>query len=109
MLPNSTDIELKNISKLTDLCQLLVEIGRDRIYHLIDRLLRLLVSLPVSTASVERVFSSLKIIKTRLRKMEDDNLANNLVVHIEREITEKYHFEDILAEFKSISDRKADL
>ena len=40
--------------------------------------------------------------------MEDDNPANNLVVHIEREIAEKYNFEDILAEFKSISDRKAD-
>ncbi|XP_044382616.1 zinc finger protein 862 isoform X1 [Triticum aestivum] len=106
----SSDVELKNISILTDLCQLLVETGRDRIYHLIDRLLRLLVTFPVSIASAERAFSSLKIIKTRLRNtMKDENLANNLVVHIEREIAEKYTFEDILAEFKSISDRKADL
>jgi len=60
----SSDVELKNISTLTDLCQLLVETARDKIYHLIDRLLRLLVTLPVSTASAERAFSSLKIIKT---------------------------------------------
>ena len=106
----SNDVGLKDVSTLTDLCQLLVETPRDKIYHLIDRLLRLLVTLPVSTASAERAFSSLKIIKTRLHnKMEDGNLANNLVVHIEREIAEKYNFEDILMEVKSMADRKADL
>ena len=106
----SNDEELKSISTLTDLCRCLVETGRDAIYNLIVRLLQLLVTLPVSTASAERAFSSLKIIKTRLRnKMEDENLANNLVVHIEREIAEKYNFEAILLEFKSMNDRKADL
>jgi hypothetical protein len=44
--------------------------------NFVDRLLRLLVTLSVSTASAERAFSSLKIIKTRLQnKMEDDFLA----------------------------------
>ena len=106
----SNDEELKNISTLTDLCRCLVETGRDTIYNLIVRLLCLLLTLPVSTASAERAFSSLKIIKTRLRnKMEDENLANNLIVHIEREIAEKYDFEAVLTEFRSKTDRKADL
>ena len=95
---------------MTDLCHCLVETGRDAIYNLIVRLLRLLVTLPVSTASAERAFSSLKIIKTRLRnKMGDVNLDNNLVVHIDREIAEKYDFVAVLAEFKSKGNRKADL
>ncbi|XP_044440631.1 uncharacterized protein [Triticum aestivum] len=42
-------------------------LGRHSIYNLVDRLLRLLLALPVSTASAERAFSTLKIIKTRLR------------------------------------------
>uniref|UniRef100_A0ACD5V0I4 Uncharacterized protein n=1 Tax=Avena sativa TaxID=4498 RepID=A0ACD5V0I4_AVESA len=106
----SNDGELKNISTLTELCHCLVETGRDAIYNLIVRLLQLLVTLPVCTASAERAFSSLKIIKTRLRnKMADENLANNLVVHIEREIAEKYNFEAVLTEFKRKGDRKADL
>ena len=88
----------------------LVETRRHEIYNLIDRLLRLLVTLPVSTASAERAFSSLKIIKTRLRnKMEDGFLANSLVVHIEGEIGDNYSHEDIIDEFKGIKDRKADL
>jgi hypothetical protein len=77
---------------------------------LIDRLLRLLITLPVSTASSERAFSSLKIIKTRLRnKIEDDNLANNMLVHIEGAILEDYKYDDVIFDFKSIKDRAADL
>jgi hypothetical protein len=57
-------------------------------FNTIDRLLPLLLTVPVSTASAERVFFSiLKIIKTRLRnKMEDEFLANSLLIHIEGEI-----------------------
>jgi hypothetical protein len=106
----SNDDELKNVSTLTTLCHSLVETGRHSIYNLIDRLLRLLVTLPVSTASAERAFSTLKIIKTRLRnKMEDDFLANSLLVNIEREITEKYSYEDVLAHFTGKKKRRADL
>lgn len=106
----SRDEELKNVSTLTELCRCLVETGRHSIYNLIDRLLRLLVTLPVSTATAERAFSSLKIIKTRLRnKMEDDFLANNLLVHIEGEIADKYSYEDIVKEFKDAKRRRVEL
>jgi hypothetical protein len=68
------------------------------------------VNLPVSTASAERAFSALKIVKTRLRnKMEDEFLANSLLVNIEREIAEKYNYEDILEHFTGVKKRRADL
>ena len=106
----SNDEELKKISTLVDLCRCLVETGRHTIYNLIDRLLRLLITLPVSTASAEHAFSSMKIIKTRLRnKMEDDYLANNLLVNIEGGILETYTYEDVIADFRSKKNRKADL
>ncbi|KAJ1275853.1 hypothetical protein BS78_05G167500 [Paspalum vaginatum] len=83
----SSSEDMKNIATITELCQSLVKTGRHRIFNLVDRLIRLLVTLPVSTATAERAFSSLKIIKTRLRnKMEDDYLANSLLVQIEGEI-----------------------
>lgn len=67
-------------------------------------------TLPVSTASAERAFSTLKIVKTRLRnKMEDDFLANSLLVNIEMEITEKYSYEDVLAHFTGAKRRRANL
>ena len=106
----SNDKELKNVSTLTNLCRYLFETGRHSIYNLVDRLLRLLLALPVSTASAERAFSTLKIIKTRLRNtMEDDYLANSLLVNIENEIVEKYSYEDVLVHFKGVKKRRADL
>ena len=106
----SKDKHLKNVSTLIDLCRCLVETGRRNIFNLIERLLRLLITLLVSTVSAERAFSSMKIIKTRLRnKMEDDHLANNLLVNVEGEILEKYSYEDIIDDFRSMADRKADL
>jgi hypothetical protein len=106
----SKDEELKNISTLIGLCQCLVETGRHAIFNLLERLLRLLITLPVSTASAERAFSSMKIIKTRLRnKMEDDYLANSLLVNIEGEILETYSYEDVIEDFRSEKGRRADL
>jgi hypothetical protein len=62
----------------------------------------LLIPLLVSTASAERAFSSLEITKIRLRnKMEDDHLANNLLVNIEGEILETYSYEDVLEDLRS--------
>jgi hypothetical protein len=106
----SSDDEMKKVSTLTKLCRCLVESGRSSIYNLIDRLLRLVVTLPVSTASAERAFSTLKIIKTRLRnKMEDEFLANSLLVNIEGEIAEKYTYDDILLHFTGAKNRRSDL
>jgi hypothetical protein len=76
---------------------------------MIDRLLRLLLTLSVSTASAEHVFSILKITKIRLRnKMEDEFLANSLLVHIEGEIARGYSYEDIIADFQSRKKRRLD-
>jgi hypothetical protein len=92
-----------------ELCRCLVSTGRHRVFNLIDRLFRLLVTLPVSTASAEQAFSCLKIIKTRLRnKMEDDYLTNSLLIHIEGEIMRNYTYNDIVNEFKDLKERKVE-
>jgi hypothetical protein len=96
----SNSEDLKKISTLTSLCRCLVVTGR-------HRLIRLLITLPVSTASAERAFSSLKIIKTRLRnKMEDNYVANSLLVQVEREIVAQYSYEHIMADFKARKNRE---
>jgi len=105
----SNSEELKNIATIAELCRCLVATGHHRTSNMIDRLLWLLLTLPVSTASAERVFSILKITKTRLRnKMEDEFLANNLVVHIEGEIARDYSYEDIITDFQNLKKRKVD-
>ena len=63
-LPNHPD--LKNLSTMLQLCQSLARTGKSRTFYLIDRFIRLILTLPVSTATTERSFFAMKIIKTRL-------------------------------------------
>ncbi|KAL6503918.1 hypothetical protein OROGR_025841 [Orobanche gracilis] len=90
----------QNASTLAELCQVLSNSGKSMNYYLVDRLVRLILTLPVYTATTERAFSSMKIVKTRLRnKMEDDFLASSLLMYIEKEIAKKFDVESIIDEF----------
>ena len=58
---------------------------------MIEKLLSLVLTLLVSTAMTKRAFSTMKLVKTRLRsKMDDEFLADSLVLYIEREIAETF-------------------
>ena len=47
----------------------------------------------------------MKIVKTRMRnKMEDEFLLDNLVVYIEKEITENFTTDSILDDFRSLKE-----
>lgn len=100
--------KLSEVATLSDLCQTLVETGKNIMYDLVERVCRLLLTLPVSTATTERGFSAMKIFKNRLRnKMSDDNLANSMVIYIEKEIADKFDSESIIEEFKGLKGRRA--
>jgi bisphosphoglycerate-independent phosphoglycerate mutase (AlkP superfamily) len=97
------DPKLKNLSSIAKLCQGLIETEKSERYNLMDRLIRLVLTLLVSTATTERAFSTMKVIKTRLRnKMDDEFLAKTLVVYIEREISESFNSDLILDDFVSL-------
>ncbi|XP_073138186.1 uncharacterized protein [Henckelia pumila] len=79
--------QFQNLDSLHHLCQALARTTKSVIYPMIDRLVWLVLTLPVSTATTERAFSGMKLIKKPLRnKMENDLLANTMVVYIERDI-----------------------
>ena len=48
----------------------------------------------------------MKLVKTRFHnRMEDEFLADSLVVHIERDIAENFDFDSIIDDFKSLKER----
>ncbi|GKE76668.1 zinc finger MYM-type protein 1-like protein, partial [Tanacetum coccineum] len=102
------NLHLSHISTLAGLCISFVKTEKRKSYCMIDRLIRLVLTLPVSTATTERAFSTMKICKNRLRnKMADDFLADNLVVYIEKEIAESFSSEYVVDVFKNLKGRKA--
>ncbi|KAK4579715.1 hypothetical protein RGQ29_029394 [Quercus rubra] len=98
--------DFQNISTISELCRGLKISGKSKIYFLIDRLIRLVLTLPVSTATTERAFSAMKLLKTRLRnRMEDELLTDNMIVYIEKEIAGNFTIEMIMDEFYSMKNR----
>ncbi|XP_057734603.1 uncharacterized protein LOC130950059 [Arachis stenosperma] len=101
---------LKDIGTLSELCQRSKKTEKSRTYHLVDRLIRNVLTLLVSTATTERAFSAIKIVKTRLRsKMADEFLVDNLVIYIEKEIAATFSTDSIIDDFESRKKRRAQL
>ena len=74
-----------------------MELNKRETYSLLDRLMRLILTLPVSTATTERSFSALKHFKNRLQnKMANMFLVDNLVVRIEKDIADTFDSQSVI-------------
>ncbi|KAL6655967.1 hypothetical protein ACP70R_006793 [Stipagrostis hirtigluma subsp. patula] len=105
-----TNPKFQNLSSVANLCRRLVETGKANEYSLIDRLIRLVLTLPVSTATSERAFSAMKLVKTRLRnKMGDGFLRDCLIIYIEKEIAIEFTTETLIDDFAELKNRKVRL
>jgi len=99
----------KGLNNLVELSTKLVQTGRHKIYDMVYNLLKLVLLLPVATASVERVFSALTFVKTKLRnKMGDSLLDDCLHTFIERDIFFQVDEDDIINTFMSFRKRRPD-
>ena len=109
--PNELDVtkhpDFQNMGTISELFRGLEISGKSKFCHLIDRLIRLVLTLPVSTTTTKRAFSAMKLLKTRLRdKMEDELLADNMIVYIEKEIAGNFTMKMIMDEFYSMKNRR---
>jgi len=102
--------KLKNMSSIADLCQGLVKTEKSTIYSLVDSLIQLILTLHVSTTTIERAFSAIKIVKIRFRnRMENDFIVNYLIVYIEKEIVERFTIDMIIDDFYFMKEQRAQL
>ncbi|XP_076954522.1 uncharacterized protein LOC143628999 [Bidens hawaiensis] len=104
------DERFTKLDGIRDLARLMMETGKDLSFPLVYRILKLALVLPVATATVERCFSKLKLIKTDLRnRMGDDYLNNALVCAVERETFDKVTEDDVMARFQAIKCRRGEI
>ena len=97
----------QNMSTISELCRRLAETNKSQHYYLIDRLICLILTLHVSTATTERAFSAIKHVKIVLRnKIEEEFLADSMVIYIERELFENIDSDLIIDEFYSTKHRR---
>jgi hypothetical protein len=101
------DASFQSLDNIVDLSVKLVETKRHKVYDMVYLLLKLILLLPVATASVERVFSALVIVKTKSRnKIGDVVLDDCLVTFIERDIFFQVNEDDIMETFMSSRKRR---
>ncbi|CAM8997489.1 unnamed protein product [Rhodiola kirilowii] len=105
--------EDERFSNLKDLCALarvMVDTEKHRAYPLVFRLLKLVLTLPVATATVERCFSAMKIVKTSLRnRMADSFLCDGLICYIEMDLFHSVSNEDVMGHFMKMKTRREQL
>ncbi|KAL8556321.1 hypothetical protein ACS0TY_003944 [Phlomoides rotata] len=95
---------------LVELCQLLTKSGRSNVYVMLTRLIRLVLTLSVSTATTERAFLAMKHVKTALRnKMGDDLLGDCMMFYIERDFVKDIDIDSIIDEFYVLKSRRHNL
>jgi hypothetical protein len=102
-----TDQRFRKVKNLAELSIMLVETKKDLTFPLVYKLLKLVLVLPVATASVERVFSSMKYVKNKLRnRMGEQYLNDCLVTFLEREFFCQVKDEAIISQFLATGSRR---
>ncbi|XP_042401301.1 uncharacterized protein LOC121991358 [Zingiber officinale] len=97
------DPYFSSIDDLGILAQKLVETEKHLMFPLVYRMIELSLLLPVATASVERVFSAMKTVKTDLHnRMRDEWMNDSLVVYIENDIFSTIENEQVMENRLSI-------
>ncbi|XP_042012484.1 zinc finger MYM-type protein 1-like [Salvia splendens] len=101
------DEKFSQISGISGLAQKMVSTRKHEVFPMVYSLVKLSLILPVATASVERAFSAMKIIKTSLRNSMGDQLLNDcLVPYIEKDVFVKVTNETIMQRFQKMNNRR---
>ena len=97
---------LEKCKSISDVLNLMKVTGLHRVYAELYELYRIFVTLPVTTASCERSFSKLTIVKNKLRStMSQDRLQSLLILSVESDLTDKVPFEPVVERFALMRSR----
>jgi hypothetical protein len=101
------DDRFSSLQTIAELSQKMVETKKHDRYPMVYRLLKLVLVLPVATATVERCFSAMKIVKTYLRnRIGDEYMSNSLICYVEKEEMMKVTNETVVQRFMKMKGRR---
>jgi len=100
------DERFANLDTISELAKLMVRTKKDLAFSLVYRLLKLILVLPVATASVERCFSAMKIVKTILRNcIGDEFMSHCIICFVEQGFLATIPIKDVIVRFNTMEDR----
>jgi hypothetical protein len=103
------DDRFSNLQTIVELSQKMVETRKHDRYPMVSKLLKLVLVLPVSTATVESCFSAMKIVNTYLRnRIGDKYMSNSLICYVEKEEMLKVTNEAVIHRFMKMQGPRFD-
>ena len=107
MRSNDFFLELQEVNELAEK---LVSTRKHETYPLVYLLVKLALTLPVATVTVEKSFSAMEYIKNELRNRMGDRWMNDcLIVYIEKDVICRIDNETIMQRFQTIKTRRRQL
>ena len=99
------DERFADLNTISELARLMVGTKKHLAFPLVYRLLKLVLVLPIATASVERCFSAMKIVKTILRNRIGDGFMNDCIIcFVEPEFLSTIPIKDVIVRFHKMED-----
>ena len=100
------DERFADLNTISELARLMVGTKKHLAFPLVYRLLKLVLVLPIATASVERCFSAMKIVKTILRNRIRDGLMNDCIIcFVEQGFFATIPINEVIVRFHKMEDR----
>ena len=104
------DDRFAHLESLGSLAQTLVSTRKHHIYPLVYRLLKLTLTLLIATATVERCFSAMKLVKTNLRNRISDSFLNDCVIsYVEIDLLDEVSNDVVIDRFQKMKTRRCQL
>ena len=101
---------LQTCTTALDVLKVFLETGLHRVYTQLYKLYKILVTLPITTASCERSFSKLTIVKNKLRSTTlQDRLENLMILFVENDITNTIPYDSVIDSFVAMGPRRMHL
>ncbi|XP_072147973.1 uncharacterized protein [Setaria viridis] len=103
------DESFSNLESVAELSQIMVKTRKHERYPMVYQLLKLVLVLPIATATIERCFSAMKIVKIELcNRIGDICMSNSLICYVEKEELLKVTNEAVVRRFMKMQGRRFD-
>ena len=99
---------VRKVTNVRTLCEILNNVSSSKsLFSEVFKMIQLLLTIPVTTATAERTFSVLRRLKTFLRStMSQPRLNHALLLHIHKDRTDNINLISIAKEFISVNERR---
>ena len=99
--------EVKKVTSVRTICEAMRAYANRKLLSEVHKLIRLYLTIPITSATSERTFSVLRRLLTYMRStMTEKRLNNCLLIHVHKDVTEQLDLVQIAKEFVSANDER---